>query len=268
MESKAQEAGTDLEKTKGSGKEGPSVGVRVSANLEEGGRVSPWEWGWEEEGRLLTKGKGDGVKGSQRFPGECVWRQPLQRTSGTEENKEGASWFLCARTDTCTHMNTRVCSHTCTGTHTYNVHMHKHMSTHACTCAHMYTCVHTCVHIHMCTRVNEYSHMHVLSHTHAYTCVHVFTHSCTHCMHTRAHGAHIQAHTCVHMNTHTCTHICRHTQAHSHIYVFTCTHMCIHMHSHASHTFKHTNTYTQARTSISLRLCKHSLTSGLPPPSH
>ena len=60
----------------------------------------------------------------------------------------------------------------------------------------------------------------------------------------------------------------RHTQAHSHIYVFTCTHMCIHMHSHASHTFKHTNTYTQARTSISLRLCKHSLTSGLPPPSH
>ena len=52
-----------MEKTKGSGKEGPSVGVRVSTNLEEGGRVSPWECGWEEEARLLTKGKeGDGVK--------------------------------------------------------------------------------------------------------------------------------------------------------------------------------------------------------------
>ena len=82
MESKAQEEGTDLEKTKGSGKEGPSVGVRVSANLEEGGRVSPWEFRWEEEVRLLTKGKeGDGVKGEP----EVSRRMCLE--AATAENK-------------------------------------------------------------------------------------------------------------------------------------------------------------------------------------
>ena len=134
MESKAQEEGTDLEKTKGSGKEGPSVGVRVPANLEEGGQVSPWECGWEEEARLLTKGKeGDGVKGEP----EVSRRMCLE--AATAENKwdrgkQGGCQMVCVCTHT--HEHASVLTHMRAHTHARahiptNVHMHKHMSTRA-----------------------------------------------------------------------------------------------------------------------------------------
>lgn len=177
-------------------------------------------------------------RGSQRFPGECVWRQPLQRTSGTEENKEGARWFVCA----CTHTRTHTCVHT-----------HARAYLQMCICTS--TCLHMHEHVHIC--------IHVRTHVHTYTCAHMWVHGPT-CMCSRtytrmcAHGAHIQAHshTCVHMlhthaHTYLHTHVQTYTQAHSHMHMFTCTHICIHMHSHASHTFVHTNTYTQARTSVS-----------------
>lgn len=151
MESKAQEEGTDLEKTKGRRKEGPSVGVRVSANLEEGAESEPTEWGWEEGRKAIDQGQ---RRWSQvelgRFPGECVWRCQCREQVGQRKTRRVPVGF-CVHTDTCTHMNTRVCPHTCTGTHTYNVCMHKHMSTHARTCAHMYMCAHTCSHTHVHT---------------------------------------------------------------------------------------------------------------------
>ena len=90
--------------------------------------MSPWEFGWEEEVRLLTKGKeGDGVKGEP----EVSRRMCLE--AATAENKwdrgkQGGCQMVCVCMHTHTH--THVCSHTRTGIPT-NVHMHKHMSTHA-----------------------------------------------------------------------------------------------------------------------------------------
>ena len=228
--------------------------------------MNPWERGWEEEVRLLTKGKeGDGAKESQRFPGESIWRQPLPRTSGTEESKEGARRFVCAcaHTHTHTHTHTRTCAlthtrtcalthmHTCTGTH---IHKYAYASTHVHTCMNVCTCLYmcadTCVHAHVFTCVDACSHMHVLSHMlaiHMCACVHTHVHiSCVH-----VHMVRTYRHTCTHVcicctHIHTCTRIHAHTYAdiltHKHTHIGTCTHTPVHSCYTHFHTHKHINT--------------------------
>ena len=151
MESKAQEEGTDLEKTKGSGKEGTSVGVRVPANLEEGGRVSPWECGWEEEARLLTKGKeGDGVKGEPEVS-RIMCLEAATAENKWDRGKQGGCQMICV----CTHTHEHACVLT---------HMHGHTYLQMCICTS--TCPHVHEHVHICIHVCTYN-------VHTYTCAHM-----------------------------------------------------------------------------------------------
>lgn len=148
MESKAQEAGTDLEKTKGSGKEGPSVGVRVSANLEEGGRVSPM-------------GVGGGRKAIDQ--GQRRWSQGEPEVSrrvcleaATAENKwDRGKQGGCQLVSVCTHRHMHTHEHTCVFTH---MHRHTYLQC-AYAQAHVHTCMHICIHV--CTHVCTYTCAHV-----------------------------------------------------------------------------------------------------------
>lgn len=83
----------------------PLGGVGVSANLGEGGRVSPWERDWEEEVRLLTKGKeGDGVKGEPEVS-RRVCLEAAAAENKWDRGKQGGRQMVCVRmhTHTCTH---------------------------------------------------------------------------------------------------------------------------------------------------------------------
>lgn len=123
-----------------------------------------------------------------------------------------------AHTRVHTHTDSRVCVHTCTGTHCLNIHTytgHAHICTQACT--------------HMCTGIQACANMHIPCHMHVHTGMLIHAHTgsqdcvCTQvCMHTYAHEltctpAHVHKHTGIHKHMHTGMLTSAH-KAHTHVH--------------------------------------------------